>query len=175
MKPRLIIKDLSLGKNLTTMLTTTLSLSTIMSSSSPPSIPAVAPPSPSPKNLPLRPVPGSYGWPVLGPLSDRLNYFWFQGPETFFQKRIEKYKSTVFRTNVPPTFPFFLGVNPNVVAVLDVESFSHLFDMDLVDKKNVLVGDFMPSLSFTGDMRVGIYLDTTEPKHSKVWLFSFLF
>ncbi|BBG99975.1 allene oxide synthase [Prunus dulcis] len=61
--------------------------------------------------------PGAYGWPLLGPISDRLDYFWFQGPETFFKKRTEKYKSTVFRTNVPPSFPLFLNVNPNVVVL----------------------------------------------------------
>ncbi|KAK4777373.1 hypothetical protein SAY87_017560 [Trapa incisa] len=119
-------------------------------------------------SLPLRDIPGSYGWPVLGPISDRLNYFWFQGPESFFKKRIDKYKSTVFRTNVPPSFPFFVNVNPNVVALLDVASFSHLFDMDIVEKKNVLVGDFMPSIKFTGDTRVCAYLDTSEPSHAKI-------
>lgn len=132
----------------------------------------VQPPSQSPKrpaeSLPVRSIPGSYGWPILGPISDRLAYFWLQGPPTFFKKKMEKYKSTVFRTNVPPTFPFFLGVNPNVIAVLDVKSFSYLFDMELVDKANVLVGDFMPSTSFTGDLRVCAYLDTSEPKHAQV-------
>ncbi|XP_037491479.1 linolenate hydroperoxide lyase, chloroplastic-like [Jatropha curcas] len=122
--------------------------------------------SPSP-SLPLRKIPGSYGWPLLGPISDRLDYSWFQGPETFFKKRIEKYKSTVFRTNVPPTFPFFTDVNPNVVAVLDCKSFSHLFDMEVVEKKNVLVGDFMPSLKFTGNIRTSVYLDPSEPEHGK--------
>ncbi|CAJ1956277.1 unnamed protein product [Sphenostylis stenocarpa] len=119
-------------------------------------------------DLPIRQIPGSYGFPLLGSLSDRLDYFWFQKPESFFRKRIEKYKSTVFRTNVPPSFPFFANVNPNVIALLDVKSFSHLFDMDLVDKKNVLVGDFVPDVAFTGNIRVSVYQDTTEPQHSKV-------
>lgn len=132
------------------------------SGTSPPRIETSPPPA-------VRTIPGGYGWPLLGPISDRLNYSWFQGPETFFKKKIEKYKSTVFRTNVPPTFPFFPSVDPRVVAVLDVKSFSHLFDMEIVDKKNVLVGDFMPSVSFTGDLRVCAYLDTSEPQHSKVW------
>ncbi|XP_050381555.1 fatty acid hydroperoxide lyase, chloroplastic [Argentina anserina] len=123
---------------------------------------------PPPTSLPVRTIPGAYGWPLLGPISDRLDYFWFQGPETFFKKRTEKYKSTVFRTNVPPTFPLFLGVNPNVVAVLDCKSFSHLFDMDLVEKKNCLVGDFMPSVKFTGDLRTCAYLDTSEPQHAQI-------
>ncbi|MCD9560009.1 hypothetical protein HAX54_018394 [Datura stramonium] len=126
----------------------------------------------SPASLPVRTIPGSYGWPLLGPISDRLDYFWFQGPNNFFSKRIEKHKSTVFRTNVPPCFPFFIGVNPNVVAVLDVKSFSHLFDMEIVEKSNVLVGDFMPSVVYTGDMRVCAYLDTSEPKHTQIKNFS---
>ncbi|KAI4334138.1 hypothetical protein L6164_018867 [Bauhinia variegata] len=137
----------------------------------PPSSPSLATPSKwQPSNLPVRQIPGSYGWPIVGPLSDRLDYFWFQKPESFFRKRMEKYKSTVFRTNIPPTFPFFSNVNPNVVAVLDCKSFSYLFDMDLVEKKNVLVGDFMPSVAYTGNMRVGVYQDTSEPQHSKASL-----
>ncbi|KAL3635427.1 hypothetical protein CASFOL_019974 [Castilleja foliolosa] len=131
------------------------------------SIASVTPLSPS-SSSPRVPIPGGHGWPVIGPLSDRLQYFWFQGPNKFFEKRVEKYGSTVFRTNVPPAFPFFAGVNPNVVAVLDVRSFAHLFDMELVEKANVLVGDFMPSLSFTGGFRVCAYLDTSEPKHAQI-------
>lgn len=137
------------------------------SSSSPP----LSQPQP-PASLPVRTIPGAYGWPLLGPVSDRLDYFWFQGPETFFKKRTEKYKSTVFRTNVPPSFPLFLNVNPNVVAVLDCKSFSYMFDMELVEKKNILVGDFMPSVKFTGDLRTCAYLDTSEPQHSKIKSFA---
>lgn len=122
----------------------------------------------SPSTLPIRTIPGSYGWPLLGPISDRLDYFWFQGPEKFFKTRTEKHKSTVFRTNVPPSFPFFTNVNPNVIAVLDCKSFAHMFDMDMVEKRNILVGDFMPSVKFTGGTRVCAYLDTTETRHSKV-------
>lgn len=109
---------------------------------------------------------------MLGPISDRLDYFWFQGPEKFFRTRVEKHKSTVYRTNVPPSFPFFMNVNPNVVAVLDCKSFAHLFDMDIVEKKNILVGDFMPSVKFTGNTRVCAYLDTTETRHSQLKNFS---
>ena len=148
------------------MMSMSLTMSLPPSSSS-----VVAPPSSSSTELPIRSIPGSYGWPLLGPISDRLDYFWFQKPEAFFRKRIEKYRSTVFRTNVPPSFPFFLNVNPNVVALLDCKSFSHLFDMELVEKKNVLVGDFMPSIAFTGNMRVGVYQDISEPQHSKVRTF----
>ncbi|PIN22161.1 Cytochrome P450 [Handroanthus impetiginosus] len=133
------------------------------------SVAPLTPPPPQSSTAPQKmAIPGSYGWPVIGPLSDRLQYFWFQGPVNFFKKRMEKYNSTVFRTNVPPAFPFFIGVNPNVVAVLDVKSFSHLFDMELVEKKNVLVGDFMPSVKFNGGLRVCAYLDTSETKHAQV-------
>uniref|UniRef100_A0A1J3FXF5 Linolenate hydroperoxide lyase, chloroplastic n=1 Tax=Noccaea caerulescens TaxID=107243 RepID=A0A1J3FXF5_NOCCA len=150
-------------------------LRTMASASPPPpptSLTSQKPLSSPPSQLPLRKMPGSYGLPLLGPLSDRLDYFWFQGPEKFFKTRTEKYKSTVFRTNIPPAFPFFGDVNPNIVAVLDVKSFSHLFDMDLVDKRDVLIGDFRPSLEFYGGVRSGVYLDTTEPKHAKVKGFS---
>lgn len=115
-----------------------------------------------------RQIPGGYGWPVIGPLSDRLKYYWFEGPNKFFESRVKKYESTVYRVNVPPSFPFFIGVNPRVVAVLDVAAFAHLFDMDLVEKRNVLVGEFMPSTSFTGGMRVCAYLDTSNSNHAQV-------
>nr|CAB54848.1 hydroperoxide lyase [Medicago sativa] len=136
----------------------------------PPSL--TTPPKARPTELPIRQIPGSYGWPLLGPLSDRLDYFWFQKPENFFRTRMDKYKSTVFRTNIPPTFPFFTNVNPNIIAVLDCKSFSHLFDMDLVDKRDVLVGDFVPSVEFTGNIRVGVYQDVSEPQHAKAKNFS---
>uniref|UniRef100_A0A0A0K5I0 13-hydroperoxide lyase n=2 Tax=Cucumis sativus TaxID=3659 RepID=A0A0A0K5I0_CUCSA len=136
-----------------------------MTSGGMPSIPSSI--SPPPVSLPLRNIPGSYGLPLLGSIGDRLDYYWFQGPDKFFRTRMEKNRSTVFRTNVPPSFPF-ISADPRVVAVLDCKSFAHLFDMEIVEKNNVLVGDFMPSISFTGNMRVCAYLDTSEPNHSKV-------
>ncbi|XP_065873960.1 fatty acid hydroperoxide lyase, chloroplastic [Euphorbia lathyris] len=117
-------------------------------------------------------IPGSYGWPMVGEISDRLDYFWFQGPEKFFKTRIEKYKSTVFRTNVPPSFPFWGGVNPKVVAVLGCDSFSHLFDLEIVQKNNLLIGDFMPSTAFTGGITPAVYSDPSNPQHAKVKKFA---
>ncbi|KAI3994764.1 hypothetical protein MKX01_037315, partial [Papaver californicum] len=105
-----------------------------------------------------RTIPGSYRLPLIGPISDRLDYFWLQGPQTFFKKRMEEHKSSFFRANVPPRFPLF--------------AFAHLFDMYLVEKKNILIGDFMPSVSFTSNMRVCVYLDTTKPQHSQVKSFA---
>ncbi|XP_039000840.1 fatty acid hydroperoxide lyase, chloroplastic-like [Hibiscus syriacus] len=86
---------------------------------------------------------------------------------------MEKHNCTVFRTNFPPSFPYFSrSVNPNVIAIVDCKSFSHLFDMEIVEKKDVLVGDFMPSTEFTGDTRVCAYLDTSEPKHAQIKSFA---
>ena len=121
---------------------------------------AAAPPPP-------KPIPGGYGAPVLGPLRDRLDYFWFQGPEEFFRRRAVQYRSTVFRANIPPTFPFFVGVNPRVVAIVDTAAFTALFDPELVDKRDCLIGPYNPSDSFTGGTRVGVYLDTEEPEHEQ--------
>lgn len=121
---------------------------------------------------PPRPIPGGYGIPVLGPLRDRLDYFWFQGPEEFFRRRAAQHRSTVFRANIPPTFPFFLGVDPRVVAIVDTAAFTALFDNTLVDKRDCLIGPYNPSDSFTGGTRVGVYLDTEEPEHARTKAYS---
>ncbi|CAK9150840.1 unnamed protein product [Ilex paraguariensis] len=118
---------------------------------------------PSP-NLPLREIPGSYGKPFFGALKDRLDYFYNQGQDEFFNTRIQKYNSTVFRTNMPPG-PF-IASNPKVVAVLDAVSFPILFDTSKVEKKNVLDGTFIPSTAFTGGYRPCAYLDPSEPSHA---------
>ncbi|GAB2233799.1 hypothetical protein Droror1_Dr00003028 [Drosera rotundifolia] len=81
----------------------------------------------------------------------------------------------VFRTNVPPCFPFFSNVNPNVIPLLDCKSFSHLFDKEIIDKKDILARDFMPSVSYTGNQRVCIYLDTSEENNGKVLALRFDF
>ncbi|KAE8008447.1 hypothetical protein FH972_004958 [Carpinus fangiana] len=124
--------------------------------------------------LPLKPIPGNYGLPFIGPIKDRLDYFYNQGLETFFQSRIEKHQSTVFRTNMPPG-PF-ISSNPRVVTVLDAISFPILFDTSKVEKRNVFEGTYMPSKSFTGGYRVCAYLDPSEPNHIvlKRWFFSLL-
>ncbi|XP_027356383.1 allene oxide synthase 3-like [Abrus precatorius] len=115
-------------------------------------------------NLPVKPIPGSYGIPFFGPLSDRHDYFYHQGRDKFFASRIHKYNSTVIRTNMPPG-PF-ISSNPRVIALLDAVSFSILFDNSKVDKRDVLDGTFMPSTSFTGGYRACAFQDTTEPSHA---------
>ncbi|KOM50851.1 hypothetical protein LR48_Vigan08g167800 [Vigna angularis] len=114
--------------------------------------------------LPLKEIPGSYGLPFFGPMSDRHDYFYHQGRDKFFADRIQKYKATVIRTNMPPG-PF-ISSNPKVIALLDGVSFQILFDNSKVDKRDVLDGTFMPSTSFTGGYRVCAFQDTTEPSHA---------
>jgi len=113
-----------------------------------------------------KPVPGSYGLPVIGAVRDRLDFYYFQGQDKYFESRVERYGSTVVRINVPPG-PF-MAKDPRVVAVLDAKSFPVLFDMDKVEKKNLFTGTYMPSTDLTGGYRVCSYLDPSEPTHTKV-------
>ncbi|KAK7291151.1 hypothetical protein RIF29_06066 [Crotalaria pallida] len=113
--------------------------------------------------LPIRKIPGDYGIPFITPFKDRLDYFYNQGRDEFFNSRIQKYQSTVFRTNMPPG-PF-IAPNPNVIVLLDANSFPILFDVTKVQKRDVFTGTFMPSTDLTGGYRVLSYLDPSEPKH----------
>ncbi|XP_058761403.1 allene oxide synthase 3-like [Vicia villosa] len=117
-------------------------------------------------HLPLKQIPGSYGLPFFGPIFDRHDYFYNQGRDKFFSTRIQKYNSTIFRTNMPPG-PF-ISSNPRVIALLDAASFPILFDNKKVEKHNVFDGTFMPSTNFTGGYRVCAQLDTTEPNHALI-------
>ncbi|KAG6482714.1 allene oxide synthase 1, chloroplastic-like [Zingiber officinale] len=115
-------------------------------------------------DLPLRHIPGDYGLPFLGPLCDRLAYFYFEGRDQFFRSRIRRYGSTVFRVNLPPG-PF-VAPDPRVVALLDAASLPVLFDASLVDKRDLFTGNFLPSTDLTGSFRVLSYLDPAEPNHA---------
>ncbi|KAL0422695.1 UNVERIFIED_CONTAM: Allene oxide synthase 3 [Sesamum latifolium] len=114
--------------------------------------------------LPLRDIPGGYGLPFLGPINDRIDYYYNQGPDEFFRARIKKYNSTVYKVNGPPG-PFN-AKDPRVIVVLDAVSFPILFDTSKVEKRNVFTGTYMPSTHFTGGYRVCSYLDPSEPKHA---------
>ncbi|XWS21108.1 hypothetical protein CRYUN_Cryun30bG0027100 [Craigia yunnanensis] len=116
--------------------------------------------------LPLKKIPGNYGVPFVGPIKDRLDYFYNQGRNDFFKSKIQKYQSTVFRTNMPPG-PF-IAPNPKVVALLDGKSFPVLFDVSKVEKKDLFTGTYMPSTDLTGGYRILSYLDPSEPKHAKL-------
>ncbi|MQL89524.1 hypothetical protein Taro_022092 [Colocasia esculenta] len=136
------------------------------------STPLTTPPSQAPeKKVPLRKIPGDYGLPVIGPVRDRLDYFYFQGRDEFLRSRVRRYGSTVVRINVPPGPP--IVANPNVVALLDGASFPVLFDTSKVEKKDLFTGTFMPSVDLTGGYRVLSYLDPSEPNHSVLKRFLF--
>ncbi|TYH64880.1 hypothetical protein ES332_D06G017000v1 [Gossypium tomentosum] len=88
----------------------------------------------------------------LKSIPNRLDYFYNQGRDEFFKFKIQKYQSTVLRTNMPPG-PF-ISSNPKVVALLDGKSFSILFDISKVEKKDLLTGTYMSSTYLTGGDRV---------------------
>ncbi|BAT77797.1 hypothetical protein VIGAN_02039400 [Vigna angularis var. angularis] len=116
--------------------------------------------------LPLREIPGDYGLPFIGPISDRFDFFYNQGRDVFFQSRVQKYNSTVFRVNMPPG-PF-ISSDPKVIVLLDAKSFPVLFDVTKVEKRDLFTGTYMPSLELTGGYRILSYLDPSEPKHDKL-------
>ncbi|KAK9129985.1 hypothetical protein Sjap_010472 [Stephania japonica] len=62
----------------------------------------------------------------------------------------------------------FIFPNSKVIILLDAIAFQVLFDLSKVDKKDVLDGTYLPSLSFTGGYRPCAYLDPSEPHHSKL-------
>eukprot|EP01018_Ginkgo_biloba_P021175 Gb_29591 [translate_table: standard] len=121
--------------------------------------------------VPLKEIPGGYGLPIVGAIFDRFDFFVKEGRENFFRNRMEKYKSTVFRVNMPPGPPLF--PDPRVIVLLDAKSFPVLFDMKKVEKKNVLAGAYMPSTDFTGGYRMLAYLDPSEEKHTSLKNFCF--
>ncbi|XP_015884706.3 allene oxide synthase 1, chloroplastic [Ziziphus jujuba] len=133
-----------------------------------PKVPAPAPTvgQNEPSKLPIREIPGDYGLPFIGPLKDRLDYFYNQGRDEYFKSRSQKYQSTVFRANMPPG-PF-VSPNPRVIVLLDGKSFPVLFDVSKVEKKDLFTGTFMPSTELTGGYRILSYLDPSEPNHSKL-------
>ncbi|GAU15357.1 hypothetical protein TSUD_04260 [Trifolium subterraneum] len=133
-------------------------------SNPPPSL-STSPPPHSTK-LPIRKIPGDYGIPFITPYKERQDYFYNQGRDEYFKSRIQKYQSTIFRTNVPPGG--FIAQNPNVIALLDAKSFPILFDTNKIDKTDVFTGTYTPSTELTGGYRVLSYLDPSDPKHTQL-------
>lgn len=116
--------------------------------------------------LPIKDIPGDYGLPFFGPISDRHDFIYNQGRDEFFKSRVQKYGSTVMRVNMPPG-PF-ISSDPRVVALLDGKSFTTLFDISKVEKKDLFTGTYMPSVDLTGGYRILSYLDPSEPNHEKL-------
>ncbi|KAL4583660.1 hypothetical protein LXL04_008241 [Taraxacum kok-saghyz] len=118
-------------------------------------------------DLPLRDIPGSYGDSFFQPIKDRLEYFYGTGGrDEFFRSRVQKFKSTVFRANMPPG-PF-ISNNSKVIVLLDAKSFPTLFDVSKVEKKDLFTGTYMPSTKLTGGYRILSYLDPSEPRHAQL-------
>lgn len=111
-------------------------------------------------------IPGTYGLGIAGAIKDRYDYFVKEGPEQFFKDRMIKYKSSVYRVNLPPGPPLF--PEAQAIVLLDSESFRVLFDMTKVEKRNVLIGNYIPSLNFTGRFRMLAYMDPSEEHHAKL-------
>ncbi|KAK6130947.1 hypothetical protein DH2020_035309 [Rehmannia glutinosa] len=147
-------------------ITATISEKPHISQPPPPSAAALTAAPSKASKLPIRKIPGDYGLPLIGPWKDRQDYFYNQGRDEFFKSRIQKYQSTVFRTNMPPG-PF-ISFNPNVVVLLDGKSFPTLFDNDKVEKKDLFTGTYMPSVDLTGGYRTLSFLDPAEPSHAKL-------
>ncbi|CAI9104434.1 OLC1v1003102C1 [Oldenlandia corymbosa var. corymbosa] len=124
---------------------------------------------PPKKTLPLKEIPGAYGLPFFGAIKDRSDFYYNQGRDEFFKARMEKYNSTVFRSNMPPG-PF-MAPNPKVVVLLDAVSFPILFDNSKVEKRDVLDGTYMPSTKLFGGYRTCAFLDTSEPSHAALKTF----
>ncbi|KAK4771892.1 hypothetical protein SAY86_013667 [Trapa natans] len=118
------------------------------------------------ENLPIRKIPGGGGFPLIGPLRERLDYLYNQGPDEFFRSRIREYHSTVYRANLP-SGPL-VAQDMRAVVLLDGKSFPVLFDVTKVDKKDLFTGTFMPSSELTGGYRVLPYLDPSELSHAKL-------
>lgn len=116
-------------------------------------------------------IPGTYGLRIVGAMKDRYDYFVKEGPHNFFKNRMDKYKSTVFRVNLPPGPPLF--PDTEAIVLLDAKSFGVLFDMNKVEKKNVFIGTYMPSTDFTGGFRMLAYMDPSEKDHENLKTFCF--
>ena len=117
----------------------------------------------------VRPLPGSYGPPVIGRLSGILEFFVFGGWMSFFERRRKKFGS-VFRTNLfQPT-----------IALLDGQAIEPLFaDRDLVQDYGFswarpplpLVGGVRPSIFNAGpdhDRWKALYLDLIRLRASSL-------
>ncbi|BBN06460.1 protein MpCYP74N1 [Marchantia polymorpha subsp. ruderalis] len=122
-------------------------------------------------DLPLKEIPGSYGPVFWGAFKDKMDFYWREGTPKFYETRRDKYKSTVYRTNVAPGPPGFS--NPQVVMLLDQKSYPILFDVSKVEKRDVFTGTYMPSTKYNGGYRILPYLDPSEEKHTKTKEFCF--
>uniref|UniRef100_M1CCW0 Divinyl ether synthase n=1 Tax=Solanum tuberosum TaxID=4113 RepID=M1CCW0_SOLTU len=115
-------------------------------------------------NLPIREIPGDYGFPIISAIKDRYDYFYNQGEDAWFHNKAEKYKSTVVKINMAPG-PFTSN-DYKLVAFLDANSFVCMFDNSLIDKTDTLGGTFKPGKEYYGGYRPVAFIDTKDPNHA---------
>ncbi|TMW82371.1 hypothetical protein EJD97_006084 [Solanum chilense] len=115
-------------------------------------------------NLPIREIPGDYGFPIISAIKDRYDYFYNQGEDAWFHNKAEKYKSTVVKINMAPG-PFTSN-DYKLVAFLDANSFVCMFDNSLIDKTDTLGGTFKPGKEYYGGYRPVPFIDTKDPNHA---------
>eukprot|EP00850_Spirogloea_muscicola_P018946 SM000179S03418 [mRNA] locus=s179:261585:265137:- [translate_table: standard] len=107
-------------------------------------------------------VPGS--WDNPGALRDWLDYFYLQGWHKFATSRMEKYKSTVFKTHIGPDLK-----RSNLVYILDRASYDILYDNSKVEKKDIFFGLYLPDANtFNNGYRILAEVDPTEEKHKRL-------
>ncbi|ONK60144.1 uncharacterized protein A4U43_C08F14850 [Asparagus officinalis] len=111
--------------------------------------------------LPVKEIPGDYGVAFFSPIRDRLDYYYFQGEEGFFQSRVCKYG---WLDGVPSEHAAWSvhGVRSEVVWRPRAKSFPVLFDMQ-VEKKDVFTERTCRPVSLTGGYGVCSYLDPSSP------------
>lgn len=119
---------------------------------------------PASSTLPIREIPGDYGFPIISAIKDRYDYFYNQGEDAWFHSKAEKYKSTVVKINMAPG-PFTSN-DYKLVAFLDASSFVYMFDNSLVDKTDTLGGTFKPGKEYYGGYRPLAFIDTKDPNHA---------
>ncbi|NP_001305517.1 9-divinyl ether synthase [Solanum tuberosum] len=115
-------------------------------------------------NLPIREIPGDYGFPIISAIKDRYDYFYNQGEDAWFHNKAEKYKSTVVKINMAPG-PFTSN-DYKLVAFLDANSFVCMFDNSLIDKTDTLGGTFKPGKEYYSGYRPVAFIDTKDPNHA---------
>lgn len=109
----------------------------------------------------VKQIPGSYDSPTAEEILQGFEYF--REIDDFFKRRVEKYESTVFKVYLPP--------DNQLIVLLDGKSFPALFDLRIMEKKNVVLGNYKISPEYTGGHMSYGNLDPSEEKHhrSKNW------
>lgn len=88
-----------------------------------------------------------------------------EAPPKYWENRMSQYNSTVFRTNMPPGWPW---TDSRCIMFLDQKSYPTVFDYDKVDKYKAFAGTIMPSTAYNGGLEMCAYLDASDKKHEQL-------